>query len=115
MGVGAIPAAESSPVADPLETRPPLSIERHDMASAARVMGPACVAAEREPFVHPKLVLNTMAEARAPSTRRLYAPKWPIFSTWWQDCDLEPVTSDLRYSSTLGLTNRTKGPEGTPV
>ncbi len=58
------------------ETGPPLSSERHDMASTARVMSPACVAARREPFVLPEHVLNTMAEARAPSTRRLYILKW---------------------------------------
>ncbi len=61
------PAAESSPVADPLETGPPLSCELHNMASTAQVMGPACVAAQREPFVLPERVLNTMAEARAPT------------------------------------------------
>ncbi len=65
VGVGVIPAARSSPVADPLETEPPLSSERYAMASMARVMGPACVAAQREPFGLPKRVLNTMAEARA--------------------------------------------------
>ncbi len=36
-----------------------------------------------------------MAEARAPSTRCLYALKWAIFSTWCQDRDLDPVTSDV--------------------
>ncbi len=70
MGVRVIPVAESSPVADPLETGPPLSSERHDMAFTARVMGPACVAARWEPFVLPERVLNTMAEAKAPSTRK---------------------------------------------
>ncbi len=69
VGVGVIPAAESSPMADPLEMGPSLSSERHDMASTARVMGPACVAARREPFVLPERVLNTMAEASAPSSR----------------------------------------------
>ncbi len=69
VGVGVIPAAESSSVPDPLETGPPRSSERHDMASTARVMGPACVATRRKPFVLPERVLNTMAEARAPSTR----------------------------------------------
>ncbi len=39
VGVGFIPVAQSSPVADPLETGPPLSSEQHDMASTARVMG----------------------------------------------------------------------------
>ncbi len=82
-------------MADPLETGPPLSSKRHDMASTARVMGPACVAAQREHFVLPERVLNTMAEARAPSTRRLYALKWAIFSTWCQDRYLDPVTSDV--------------------
>ncbi len=81
-----------------LETGPPLSSERHAMTSTARVMGPACVAALREPFVLPERVLNTMAEARALSTRRLYALKWSIFSAWCQDCDLDPVTSNVSCS-----------------
>ncbi len=95
MGVGIIPAAESSSMADPLETGvtgPPLSSKRHDMASTARVMGPACLAARREPFI---LTLNTMAETRALSTRHLYALKWAIFSTWCEDRDIDPVTSDM--------------------
>ncbi len=58
-------------------------------------MGPACVAARREPFDLPERVLDTMVEARAPSTRRLYALKWSIFSAWCQDRDLDPVTSDV--------------------
>ncbi len=95
VGVGIISAADGSPVADPLETGPPLSSERHDMASTARVMGPACVAARLEPLCLPERVLNTMTEARAPSTRRLYALKWSIFSAWCQDHDLEPVTSKV--------------------
>ncbi len=47
------------------------------------------------PFDLPERVLNTMAEARAPSTRRLYALKWAIFSAWCQDRDVDPVTSDV--------------------
>ncbi len=50
---------------------------------------PACVATQREPFVLPEHVLNTMAESRAPSTRRLYSLKWSIFSAWCQDRDLD--------------------------
>ncbi len=95
MGVGVVPAARSSPVADPLETGHPLSSERHDMASTARIMGPACVAAQRESFGLPEHVLNTMAGAGAPSTRCLYALKLSIFSTWCQDRDLDSVTSDV--------------------
>ncbi len=64
-----------------------------------------------------------MAEARAPSTRCHYALKWSIFSAWCQDRDLDPVIFTRRqenespvssYSSTLGLTNRTKGPKRAP-
>ncbi len=95
MGVGVIPAARSSPVADPLETGPPLSSERYAMASTARVMGPACVAAQREPFGLPERVLKMMAEARAPSTRCLYTLKWSIFSAWCQERDLDLVFSDV--------------------
>ncbi len=58
-------------------------------------MGPACVAARREPFVLPERVLDTMAEARAPSSRRLYTLKWSIFSAWCQDRDIDPVTSNV--------------------
>ncbi len=79
MGVGVIPAAESSPLADPLGTGTPLSSEWHNMASTAKVMGPACVVARQEPFVLPEHVLNTMSEARAPSTRCLYALKLSFY------------------------------------
>ncbi len=60
-------------------------------------MVPAGVAAQLEPFRLPERVLNTMAEARAPSTQCLFETtlKWSIFSTWCQDCDLDPVTSDV--------------------
>ncbi len=95
MGVRIIPAANSRPVANSIETGPPLPSERHDMASTARTMGPACVAARREPFSLPERVLNTMAEARAPFTRCLDALKWSIVSAWCQDHDLEPVTSEV--------------------
>ncbi len=95
VGVRIIPAADGSPVANPSETGPPFSSERHDMASTARVMGPVYVAARRELFSLPERVLNTMAEARAPSTRRLYALKWSIFLACCQDRDLEPVTSEV--------------------
>ncbi len=73
VGVGVIPAAQSSPVANPFETGPSLSSERHAMASTAQVMGPTCVAAQREPFNLPERVLNMMAEVRASSTRCLYS------------------------------------------
>ncbi len=78
VGVRIIPAADGSPVANPPETGPPFKANGtiwHDMAFTAQVMGSTCVAARREPFCLPEHVLNTMAEARAPSTRRFYTPK----------------------------------------
>ncbi len=52
-------------------------------------------AAQQESFDLPERVLSTIAEARAPSTRHLYALKWSVFSAWCQDRDFDPVTSDL--------------------
>ncbi len=65
------------------------------MASTARFREPACVAAQWEPFDLPEHVLNTMAEARAPSIRRLYALKLSVFSAQCQDRDLDPVTFNM--------------------
>ncbi len=63
--------------------------------NACAVMGPACVATQREPFDLPEYVLITTGEARALSIRRLYALKWSVFSAWCQNRDLDPVTSDV--------------------
>ncbi len=95
VGVGVIPAARSSPVADRLETGPPLSSKLYAMSSTAQAMGLACVAAQRKPFGLPERVINMMAEARTPSTRLLCTLKWSVFSTWCQDRDLDLVTSDV--------------------
>ncbi len=46
-------------------------------------------------FLLPEHVLNTMAEARAQSTRWLYTLKWSIFSAWCQDHDFDLVSSDM--------------------
>ncbi len=86
---------EAAPWPIPFETGHPLSSEQHAMASTARVMAPACVAAQLEPFDLPEHVLSMMADARAPSTRRLYALKWSVFSAWCQNRNLDPVTSDV--------------------
>ncbi len=94
MGVGVIPAARSSPVADPLETGPPLSSERHDLASMARVTH--AVAAQREPFVLPERVLRQCGGS-VPMRRQ------------------ENESSASSYNSTLGLTYHTKGSERAPV
>ncbi len=47
------------------------------------------------PTGFPERVLNTISEARAPSTRRLYALKWSVFSTWCLNRGENPSTSEL--------------------
>ncbi len=76
------------------------------MASTARLMGPARVVARRKPFVLPECVLNTMVEARTPSTRCLYALKLSIFSTWCQDRDLDLVTWSVVLSFMQGMLDK---------
>ncbi len=75
-------ATDSSPLARAPETGSPLSGERNNMAPSTRAVGSLHLAAQREPTGLPERVLNTISEARAPSTRRLYALKWSVFSTW---------------------------------
>ncbi len=53
------------------------------------------LAAQWEPTGLPERVLNTISEARAPSTRRLYALKWSVFSTWCLNRGENPSTSEL--------------------
>ncbi len=37
-------------------------------------------------------VLDTLSEARAPSTRCLYAFKWGVFVKWCSDVHIDPAT-----------------------
>ncbi len=77
------------------ETGSPLSGERNNMAPSTRAVGSLHLAAQWEPTGLPERVLNTISEARAPSTRRLYALKWSVFSTWCLNHGENPSTSEL--------------------
>ncbi len=88
-------ATDSSPLARAPETGSPLSDERNNMAPSTRAVGSLHLAAQREPTGLPERVLNTISEARAPSTRRLYALKWSVFSTWCLNRGENPSTSEL--------------------
>ncbi len=59
----------------PLRQDPPLSSERYGIHGLSYA---PCMCGRSKPFVLPERVLNTMAEARVPCTRRLYALKWSI-------------------------------------
>ncbi len=43
----------------------------------------------------PESVLNAISQARAPSTRRLYALKWSVFSAWCTNRGADRVVSDI--------------------
>ncbi len=88
-------ATDSSPLTRAPETGSPLSGERNNMAPSTRAVGTLHLAAQREPTGLPERVLNTISEARAPSTRRLYALKWSVFSTWCLNRGENPSTSEL--------------------
>ncbi len=66
---------------------------RHDATSSRSTKDPG----PKSPWIRHlgERVLNTMAAARASSTRRLYALKWSISSAWCKDRDLDLVTSDV--------------------
>ncbi len=88
-------ASDSSPLARAPETGYPLSGERNNMAPSTRAVGSLHLAVQREPTGLPERVLNTISEAKAPSTRRLYALKWSVFSTWCLNRGENPSTSEL--------------------
>ncbi len=67
------------------EEGPPFSGARHHMAPASRSMEPPCVAHGRDAADLsglPPAVVETIIQARAPSTRQTYTLKWSLFATW---------------------------------
>ncbi|KAL0152042.1 hypothetical protein M9458_052646, partial [Cirrhinus mrigala] len=85
--------ADSPPVDYPAEEGPPLSSAVYDMAPEPRVLEPSCLAARQCPPVTdalPQRVLDTISEARAPSTRRPYAHKWRVFTNWCESRGEDP-------------------------
>ncbi len=65
--------------------RDSFSEARHHMAPASRSMEPPCVAPgwdAADLSGLPPAVVETIIQARAPSTRQTYALKWSLFATW---------------------------------
>ncbi|KAL0150306.1 hypothetical protein M9458_054414 [Cirrhinus mrigala] len=85
---------------------PPLSGEGHNLAPAPRSLEPPPVVPGRnqEDFRDlPPSVVNTLLQARAPSTKWLYDVKWRIFVNWCSSqgkdplrCGIESVLSFLQ-------------------
>ncbi len=62
---------------------------------AVQPMGATSLASRWEPSVLPENVLNTISQARVPSTWRLYALKWSVFSTWCTTRGADPEVCDI--------------------
>ncbi|KAI2646378.1 ORF V: Enzymatic polyprotein [Labeo rohita] len=98
----------SSSLAHSSEEGPPLSGEGHNLAPAPRSLEPPPMVPglDQEDFRDlPPSVVNTLLQARAPSTRRLYDLKWRIFVNWYSSwgkdpwrCGIKSVLSFLQES-----------------
>ncbi|KAL0152396.1 hypothetical protein M9458_052119, partial [Cirrhinus mrigala] len=96
----------SSSLAHSSEEGPPLSGEGHNLAPAPRSLEPPPMVPGRDQEDFRDLspsVVNTLFQARAPSTRRLYDLKWRIFVNWCSSqvkdprrCGMESVLSFLQ-------------------
>ncbi len=76
---------DSPSLAHSSEEGPPLSGARHYMAPASRSMEPPCVAPGRhvaDLSGLPPAVVETIIQARAPSTRQTFALKLSLFANW---------------------------------
>ncbi len=76
---------ESTSLVHSSEEGTPLSGARHHMAPASSSMEPPCVAPGwdlSDLSGLPPAVVETIIQARAPSTRQTYLLKWSLFVTW---------------------------------
>ncbi len=84
---------DSTSLAHSSEEGPPLSGARHHMAPTSRSREPPCVAPERDTADLsglPPAVVETITQARAPSTRQTYALKWSLFANWYSSRREDP-------------------------
>ncbi|XDV36047.1 hypothetical protein PO909_005899 [Leuciscus waleckii] len=85
MVFGANSSAGIFPLEDPGQGRPAVPTAGQDMASSPRYVEAVCLADQRPLALSsdlPNDVQETIASARAPSTRRLYSSKWKVSETW---------------------------------
>ncbi len=90
-------ASNGSPVADSVAERSLISGKGLGVAPQARAMEPACLAGQHgEQMLNvSQQVLDTFAEARTQSTRRLYSLKWNVFASWCITRDEDPASCDV--------------------
>ncbi len=97
---------DSPSLAHSSEEGPPFSGARHHLAPVSRSVEPPCVAPGQDAADLsglPQAVVETITQARAPSTRQAYALKWSLFANWcssrWEDprrCTIGVVLSFLQ-------------------
>ncbi len=88
-------AAGGTALADSRQERYAILSGRLSVAPQPGIMEPPCVAVSRsseEMSALQSCVLDTLTEARAPSTRRLYALKWGVFVKWCGQAHINPAT-----------------------
>ncbi len=76
---------DSPSLAHSSEEGPPFSGAWHHLAPASRPVEPPCVAPgwdAADLSGLPQAVVETITQARAPSTRQAYALKWSLFANW---------------------------------
>ncbi len=91
-------AAGGTALADPHQEGPAISGERLGVAPKPGVVEPSCMAAsgisEELSALH-SCVLDTLVEARAPASRRLYALKRGVFVKWCGDVHIDSATCSV--------------------
>ncbi|XP_073781587.1 uncharacterized protein [Danio rerio] len=105
LDIRALTPRDGPPLADPFERGPTLSGTGHHLAPSPRSLEPPHVVPRREEDLGnlPTAVVNTITQARAPSTRRAYALKWSLFTEWCvsrredpRNCQISVVLSFLQ-------------------
>ncbi len=88
-------AAGGTALADPHQEGYAIPGGRLGVAPQPGIMEPPYVAtsgSSEEMNALQSRVLNMLTEARAPSTRRLYALKWGVFVKWFDQAHIDPAT-----------------------
>ncbi|KAI2648012.1 50S ribosomal protein L2, chloroplastic [Labeo rohita] len=95
---------DSSSLEDSPGEEPSFLGDGHNLAPASRPLEPPCVASGRDSADLtglPQAVVNSITQARAPSTRQAYVLKWGLFADWcsshWEDPQRRSVRVMLSF------------------
>ncbi|CAM4308209.1 unnamed protein product [Leuciscus chuanchicus] len=116
MVFGADPSVGILPLGDPGQGGPAFPASGQDMASSPRHLEAVRLAYQRPlalSFDLPTDVQETIASARAPSTRKLYSSKWRVFKAWFLAHDRNPgmlPPSEYTLQLLSFIENRTRFP-----